>query len=163
MTVTDTAPPRPIPGPVSVEHLAITVPDLDQACSFFVRALGARELRRNAFGADDGTDMATSFGSHPATRARLAVLDLHGTRLEVFEFDAPDQRTEPARNVDVGGHHIGLRVADLDAAVEALTTVPGLQVLGPPSPMTTTTGASRRWVYVLTPWGLQLELAEEAP
>jgi hypothetical protein len=62
----------------------------------------------------------------------------------------------PPRNSDVGGHHIALYVEDLDAAVADLHRR-GLTVLGEP---TTSKGPSegQRWVYFLSPWGLQCEL-----
>jgi glyoxylase I family protein len=75
---------------------------------------------------------------------------------EVFSYEAPDQRTVPPRNSDIGGHHVALYVEDLDAAVVHLREH-GVQVLGEP---TASSGAheGQRWVYFLAPWGMQFEL-----
>ena len=76
--------------------------------------------------------------------------------LEVFHYTAPDQRTEPPRNSDIGGHHVALYVDDLDAAVAHLRGH-GVTVLGEP---TASRGPheGQRWVYFLAPWGMQFEL-----
>jgi glyoxylase I family protein len=75
---------------------------------------------------------------------------------EVFQYEAPEQATEVPRNSDVGGHHIALYVDDLDAAITYLHES-GVVVLGEP---TSSRGASegQRWVYFLSPWGMQFEL-----
>jgi catechol 2,3-dioxygenase-like lactoylglutathione lyase family enzyme len=152
---------RTIPGLIAVDHVSITVPDVDAAAEFFVDVLGARELYRRAYAAKGTDDMRTRFNAHPDAHYRLAKVELSGTIVEVFEYRAPDLNPVMPRNCDAGGHHIGLRVADLDAALAAVAEVPGVRILGSPSTMTTSTGAVRRWVYFLTPWGLQMELAEE--
>jgi len=93
-------------------------------------------------------------------RARME--QLHFFRLggqaifEVFQYRAPDQRAEPPRNSDVGGHHVALYVQDLDAAVAWLRER-GVEVMGEP---TTSSGPSegQRWVYFRAPWGMQFEL-----
>ena len=74
----------------------------------------------------------------------------------MFEYTAPDQRSEPPRNSDVGGHHVALYVDDLDEAV-AYLHAHGVTVLGEP---TVSKGAheGQRWVYFLAPWGMQFEL-----
>jgi glyoxylase I family protein len=75
---------------------------------------------------------------------------------EVFQYSAPDQRRELPRNSDVGGHHVALYVADLDAAVQYLRDH-DVRILGEP---TASSGPSfgQRWVYFLAPWGMQFEL-----
>jgi len=75
---------------------------------------------------------------------------------EVFEYQAADQRTAPPRNSDTGGHHVALYVDDLDAAVARLHAL-GLRVLGEPT-VSTGPSAGQRWVYFLSPWGMQFEL-----
>ncbi|TQS43190.1 VOC family protein [Cryptosporangium phraense] len=142
----------------AVDHVAVTVPDLDDAVSLLTDVFGARELYRRVY-APRGDEMVTQFNAHAEARYRLAKLRLGGTDVEVFEYTAPDQRVEHPRNADVGGGHLGLRVPDIDAAVAALADEPRIRVLGeiqriePPHPL-----AGRRWIYLLTSWGLQLEL-----
>jgi glyoxylase I family protein len=75
---------------------------------------------------------------------------------EVFHYEAPDQRDAMPRNSDIGGHHVGLYVDDLDAAIEHLRSA-GVRVLAGP---TARKGPAEgnRWIYFLTPWGMQFEL-----
>ena len=142
----------------AVDHVAVTVPDLDDAVSLLTQVFGAHELYRRAY-TPTGDEMVTQYNTHPDATYRLAKLQLAGAHLELFEYTAPDQRVDHPRNADVGGGHLGLRVADVDAAVASLAAEPRVRVLGtvqqiqPPHPL-----AGRRWIYLLTNWGLQLEL-----
>jgi len=159
-----TAAPTTIPGLTGVEHVSTSVPDIDAATAFFVDVLGARVVGEQRFaGGQDGVDMVATFNAHPLAAARLVTLDLHGVHTELFEYTAPDLRHEMPRNCDVGGHHLGFRVTDVAAAAAHLATVPGVRVLGEPTYGDTDRGIRRGWVYFLTPWGLQLEIAEEHP
>jgi catechol 2,3-dioxygenase-like lactoylglutathione lyase family enzyme len=151
---------------VAFEHAATTVPDLEQAERFFVDVLGARVRFRSRFAGSaapeiETFDMARTFNAHPDSRADLISLDVGGSVVELFAYDAPDQRREIGRNCDVGGSHLGFRVTDLAAAVRQLQAVPGVRVLGSPNWAVNAAGDQRGWVYFLTPWGLQMELSEE--
>ncbi|SMC52604.1 VOC family protein [Kibdelosporangium aridum] len=148
----------PIPGLSRVDHIGLTVPDLDQAREFFVDVLGCEYMYTLGPYQDDGTWMS----EHLNVDDRTVMRKLHFFRLggqaifEIFEYEAPDQDTEPPRNSDVGGHHIALYVEDLDAAVADLHRR-GLRVLGEPTVSKGPSGG-QRWVYFLSPWGLQCEL-----
>ncbi|WP_235883480.1 VOC family protein [Saccharopolyspora elongata] len=152
--------PRPggLPGLAGVEHVGFTVPDLEEATRFFVDVIGCELVYSLGPFRSDGDWMAEHLDVHP--RAVMRELRFfrcaNGPNFEIFEYEAPDQRTAQPRNSDVGGHHLAFYVTDLDAAVEHLRGH-GVRVLGEP---TTSSGASagQRWVYFLTPWGMQLEL-----
>ncbi|MFE2043968.1 VOC family protein [Streptomyces sp. NPDC059477] len=147
-----------IPGLTRLDHIGLTVPDLDEAHTFFVDVLGCEYMYALGPYRDDGHWMST----HLDVDDRTVMRRLHFYRLggqavfEVFAYEAPDQRAKGPRNSDVGGHHVALYVEDLDAAVADLRRR-GLRVLGEP---TTSRGASegQRWVYFLAPWGMQFEL-----
>ncbi|MEV0069076.1 VOC family protein [Amycolatopsis sp. NPDC050768] len=148
----------PIPGVTGVDHFGLTVPDLDQAHEFFTEVLGCEYLYRLGPYEHDDSWMSEHLGvDDKAVMRRLHFYRLGGKAIfEVFQYEAPEQNPVPPRNSDVGGHHIALYVEDLDAAVADLHRR-GLRVLGEP---TTSSGASegQRWVYFLSPWGLQCEL-----
>ncbi|WP_335934865.1 VOC family protein [Streptomyces sp. PTD5-9] len=148
-----------LPGVRGVDHIGFTVPDLDEAKVFLVDVLGCEYLYSlGPYRDDEGEWMADHLGVHP----RAVMRQLHFFRcggqavFEVFEYAAPDQKTAPPRNSDIGGHHVALYVDDLDAAVAHLRSH-GVRVLGEP---TTSRGPSegQRWVYFLAPWGMQFEL-----
>jgi catechol 2,3-dioxygenase-like lactoylglutathione lyase family enzyme len=147
-----------LPGVRAVDHIGLTVPDLAEAHVFFTEVLGCEYLYRlGPFQRDDGW-MSEHLGvADDTVMRRLHFYRLGGQAIfEVFSYEARDQVTEPPRNSDVGGHHVALYVEDLDAAVAALHDA-GLRVLGEP---TASRGASegQRWVYFLSPWGMQFEL-----
>ncbi|MGN6574779.1 MAG: VOC family protein [Nocardioides sp.] len=147
-----------IPGVSGVDHIGLTVPDLEEAHEFFTEVLGCEYLYRLGPYQDAGQWMSEHLNvDNRAVMRRLHFYRLGGKAIfEVFEYDAPEQATEPPRNSDVGGHHVAVYVDDLDVAVAALHRN-GLRVLGEP---TTSRGASegQRWVYFLSPWGMQFEL-----
>lgn len=148
----------PIPGLTRADHIGLTVPDLDQAREFFVDVLGCEYLYTLGPLRDDGTWMSEHLNVHDrAVASRIQFVRLgDGSRLELFEYSAPGQRRELPRNSDIGGHHLAFYVDDLDAAVADLRRR-GLRVLGEP---TASRGPhlGQRWVYFLSPWGLQCEL-----
>lgn len=149
-----------MPGLTGFEHVSITVPDLDEAVGFFVSVLGAAVIAQVGF--SGGTaPMDTNYNAHPDAQAARATLDLGGTVLEVWEYAAPDLRADMPRNCDAGGHHLGLGVEDVAVAADHLRAVPGVRVLGSPTYGVRASGRTRGWVYFLTPWGLQMELADE--
>lgn len=148
-----------IPGMRRFDHVGITVPDLEEARTFFVDVLGCDYLYTlGPLRDDEGTWMADHLNVHP----RATCPALHFFRcgdaavFEVFEYTAPDQNLTPPRNSDVGGHHIALYVDDLDAAVEYLRAN-NVTVLGEPT-VSKGPHEGQRWVYFLAPWGMQFEL-----
>ncbi|HEV3355748.1 MAG TPA: VOC family protein [Pseudonocardiaceae bacterium] len=149
----------PIPGVTRVDHFGITVPDLDQAHEFFTDVLGFEYLYTlGPLRDDEGHWMSEHLNvSDRAVAPRIQFFRIGGQAiLEVFEYETPDQRREPPRNSDIGGHHLAVYVEDLDAALADLRGR-GLRVLGEP---TASKGPheGQRWIYFLSPWGLQCEL-----
>lgn len=149
----------PIPGVTRVDHVGITVPDLAQAHEFFVDVLGCEYLYRlGPLRDDEGHWMSEHLNVHDrAVAQRIEFFRIGGRAiLEVFEYSSPDQRTQLPRNSDIGGHHLAFYVEDLDAAVADLHAR-GLRVLGKPT-VSKGPHLGQRWIYFLSPWGLQCEL-----
>ncbi|WP_251075664.1 VOC family protein [Streptomyces sp. ISL-12] len=149
-----------IPTARSVDHFAFTVPDLDEAVGFFTDVLGGELIYRLDGVSGDDDWMAVHLDVDPRASTDIAMLRLGPTsNIELFQYTVPEQNTVPPRNNDVGGHHLGFQVDDVDAAVAYLRRQPGVRVLG--EPQTMPEGAPNegdRWVYFLTPWGMQLEV-----
>ena len=107
----------PIPGIRGMEHVGITVPDINQACDFFTRILGAEVLFTAATDfKGEGDWMAEHLNVHPRAEIKeFRYVRLgNGTNLEVFQFTAPDQNIAgPLKNSDVGGHHMAFYVANI--------------------------------------------------
>jgi glyoxylase I family protein len=147
-----------LPGLKGTEHIGFTVPDLEEADDFFVNVIGCeRVYSLGPFQADDDW-MAEHLNVHPRTVMRQLNFYRcgHGPNFEVFQFEAADgQRAQP-RNSDLGGHHLAFYVDDLDAAVAHLRSH-GIRLLGEPT-ASKNASEGQRWVYFLSPWGMQFEL-----
>lgn len=160
-----TAPARTgIPTARNVDHFAYTVPDLDEAVDFFVGTLGAELLYRLGPVEEPDDDwMERQLGVHPRASARIALLRFGPvSNLELFQYTAPGQNTALPRPEDVGGHHLGIHVADIERAAEWLGRQPGVRILGEPQTVAGGPTAGNRWVQALTPWGMRLELRRPA-
>ncbi|MET0318230.1 MAG: VOC family protein [Rhodococcus fascians] len=147
-----------------MDHIGLTVPDLDEAVGFFVDAFGAEELYRSTRG-PDAAAMPLTFGVPPDAHLVLAMLRMPpNLNLELFEWSTDDRRCEHPRPSDAGGHHLCFSVADTDAAVDALRRIPGVEILGDVKQVgaDSPTVAGNRWTYVRTPWGLHLELVDRS-
>jgi catechol 2,3-dioxygenase-like lactoylglutathione lyase family enzyme len=149
---------RGIPGLVGVEHVGFTVPDLDAATRFFVEVIGCEQVYSLGPFQSEGSWMEDHLNVHPhAVMRKLRFFRCaNGPNFEIFEYQSIHQHPVPPRNSDVGGHHLALYVEDLDLAVAHLRSH-GVRILGEP---TESSGPSKgqRWVYFLTPWGMQFEL-----
>ena len=148
-----------IPGLRGTEHIGFTVPDLEQATSFFVDVIGCDCLfELGPFESEDDW-MATHLNVHPrAVMRRLRFFRCkHGSNFEVFQYESPGQNQVQPRNSDVGGHHLAFYVDDLDTAVAYLAEK-GVRLLGKPTVRTTGPNAGQMWIYFLSPWGMQFEL-----
>jgi catechol 2,3-dioxygenase-like lactoylglutathione lyase family enzyme len=143
----------------AIDHAGFTVPDLDQAIDFFVDAFGAEVVLRT--GPYDGVGYVWPGETEAESGAlRLALLRHGSHNFELLEYKncASCQLTAPPRPAEVGSGHIAFYVDDIATAVAELRARPGIQILGEvitdeEGPMT---GVD--WVYVLSPWGMTIEL-----
>jgi catechol 2,3-dioxygenase-like lactoylglutathione lyase family enzyme len=157
--MTNSAPTGALPGLRGVEHIGLTVPDLETATQFFVDVLGAEALFEVGPFASEDDWMEKHLGVHPrAVIRRLRMLRLaNGPSIELFEYSSPDQDYPRSKNSGVGGHHLAFYVTDMVAAVDHLKRH-GVTILSDPTTLADGASAGLTWVYFLAPWGLQLEL-----
>jgi len=123
-----------IPTARNVDHFGYNVPNLDEAIEFFVEVLGAEEAFRWGPMADpDGDSMAAMLGVHPRTSVGGALLRLGpASNVELLEYDAPDEASEPPKTADPGASQLAFRVGDVEAATEYLREQQGVTVLDEP-------------------------------
>ncbi|MFV0463157.1 MAG: VOC family protein [Nostocoides sp.] len=153
-----------MPGLSHVDHVALTVPDLDEAVAFFVDHFGAEELYRSRRGPDPDS-MPTDFGVDADASLELSMLRMPpNLNLELFHWQSSQQRVNHPLPSDAGGHHLAFEVDDVDAASDYLRAIPGVRLLGKvkqvaaDSPLV----AGNRWTYLVAPWGLYLELVDRS-
>jgi catechol 2,3-dioxygenase-like lactoylglutathione lyase family enzyme len=140
------------------DHIGFTVPDLNQATDFFVNVIGCELVYSlGPFQREDNW-MQDHLRVHP----RTVMKELRffrcgfGTNFEIFEYQAADGQAPQPKNSDIGGHHLAFYVDDLDAAISYLKES-GIEILGEPT-ASQNASSGQRWVYFLSPWGMQLEL-----
>lgn len=149
-----------IPTIVGVDHVGLTVPDLKQGIDFFSNVLGCEHVyTAGPFSDPKGDWMKSNLNVEPRAATTLAMMRCGPSQnVELFEYTASDQVKTPPKNSDVGGNHLAFYVTDLPNAVEFLKTVPGVTVLGTPTPVAGQPNGGETFVYFLTPWGQSMEL-----
>ncbi len=156
----------------AIDHIGLTVPNLEAAIEFYTRALGGRVLYRlGPFDSrelsEDGSDWTSDHVVVPDALYHVVMMGFgDGRPIEFFEYARPAGATKAPQNNDNGGHHVAFVVSDLVAAIEHVVAQGGVAQAGP---IVVPAGhdESGHWPgiavnYVLDPWGNQLELVEYA-
>jgi catechol 2,3-dioxygenase-like lactoylglutathione lyase family enzyme len=147
-----------LPGLRGVDHVGITVPDMEQATAFFVDVLGCELLYEREPPGDDSPRDRLGVPAGTRIQAVRFLRCANGANIELFEFASPDQREDFPRPSDVGIQHLALYVDDLDAAAEHLRRH-GVKLMSGPNPLLgPEAGEGNQFIYARTPWGLTVEL-----
>jgi Raf kinase inhibitor-like YbhB/YbcL family protein len=144
-----------VPGARNVDHVGVTVPNLEQAISFFVEVIGADLLWKAGRLKEDAKHSPTG----QALIVSLAMLRLGpNLNLELLQYDVGAEPNQQMPKItDLGATHIAFYVTDIDKASAYLKTK-GVRLL--PGPVDTIAEPKRgeRIQYFLAPWGMYLEL-----
>ena len=149
-----------MPAMRGLEHVALTVPNLDEACKFFEEVMGCEVLfSAGSFSKETGVRMDEQINVHPEARCveYRYVRCGNGTNIELFQYTSPDQKKVGPKNSDIGGHHLAFYVDDINAAIKHLKAH-GVRVLDEPIVVKDGPTAGLTWIYFLAPWGMNLEL-----
>ena len=143
---------------LGVNHIALSVPDLDKAIEFYSGLLGFEKGERMSW--KSGTSMSETAGRILAISGTAAdAVHLRGPNLliELFQFKDCDPRPQdPERPViDHGITHFCLAVRDLDKEYERLKAA-GVKFLGEPVRI----APGLRTVYGRDPFGNIIEFEE---
>jgi catechol 2,3-dioxygenase-like lactoylglutathione lyase family enzyme len=143
-------------GLVGMDHVGLTVPDLDQAVEWFEDILGATAPL--TFGPFEGAFLEGALGVVAGTQIdRITTLRIgRSANIELFEYTAPRQRRTEPRNSDWSGHHVAFYVTDIDAAVEYMDSR-GVDRLFGPFTLTDGPAAGQSINYFKTPWSSYVE------
>lgn len=157
-----------LPGYQHIDHISITVPDLDAAVEFYCRILGAEVAYRLGpiDAADiplqaDGRDWMEAHVNVKGACLSIAMLKFgSNVMMEFFQYDKPaDRKSSPPRNCDAGGHHFALKVDLLEPALEHLKEN-GCTLMDGPIDFPEGPTAGCRSQYLIDPWGNFIELME---
>ena len=146
-------------GLVGMDHVGITVPDINNAVEWFEDVMGAAApLTFGPFPAGpfvaSVVDVAQTASIDRITMLRIG----HSANIELFQYTAPEgQRHDMPKNSDWTGHHVAFYVTDIAAAIEYMVEK-GVRRM-PAGPFTLTQGpaAGQTIQYFQTPWGSYIE------
>ena len=112
---------------IGFHHPGIVVPDLERAREFYTEALGFEYVRE--FGWDRSeSEQGVAVMGVPDTAARCAIMKGPNCYLELFEYESPEQRGNPAerRACDPGIAHIAFQVTDIVSVFEQFKAAGGV-------------------------------------
>ena len=146
-----------------IEHVAMTVPDMEDGIRFLEQAFGATVLYRHLKLTDEplkGPGVA-KMNALPAgaTMRGLCQLRLgNAANIELFQIDGV-RRTQAAQINDMGLVHFSVAVDDIDAACARFERAGGKLLPGPHDLGTNEKGPGNRFRFGQTPWGTWIEFA----
>ena len=160
--------PTPTPGPglfLGIEHVGVTVPDIETATKFFQAAFDAEVVYEGlGYGGPpvEGPQLEHLLNVPPGTKIRgQRLLRIgNGPSIELFEMRHAPQRP-PLELDDFGWNHVCFYVDDIDQAAQRFVAAGGT-LLTPPHGIGGLEGGPgrprNRGVYGRPPWGGLIEL-----
>ncbi|HAU5565756.1 TPA: VOC family protein [Serratia fonticola] len=146
-----------------MDHIGITVSDINEATQFFEQAFGAQVIYDSVALTDEdvkGQEAEKILNLFPGTEisaVRMLTLQ-HGPGLELFEMKGP-QQNQPQRPSDFGIQHFGVYVDDMQEAINRFENAGGKMFTAPqPLMFPTEIGNNNYFCYGQTPWGSVIEL-----
>jgi methylmalonyl-CoA/ethylmalonyl-CoA epimerase len=129
-----------------IDHVAIAVRDLDAAIAWYADVFGATVEHREVVDSDG------------VSEALLRVADSYVQLLTPTRDDSPVAKYLEKKGE--GLHHVGYRVADCAAALEAVKAAGGMVIDQAPRPGSR--GTTVAFVHPKTSFGTLIELVEDA-
>ncbi|MBS0950207.1 VOC family protein [Weissella minor] len=140
-----------------VNHVGITVSDLDKSIAFYEALAGKKIANRDAIG---GKRMAQVQGLDD-TKINYANLHLGNVNIDILEYEAPQSTQAQYSNEQISALHLCFEVEDLDAAIACLNEL-GIEPEGEPIYFEEQDGLKAGFgtgvVYFKDPDGTNLEL-----
>lgn len=146
-----------------IEHVGMTVPNMEEAEAFFINAFGAEVLYRvlpKASGDQSGEEVGAINGM-PKDNAQRAISMLRiggGANLELFEVTKPTG--EPAQICSMGLTHFSIVVDDIEAAGRAVKEAGGTMYEGPQYCFDAESGPGNKLWFFHTPWKSLVEMLQ---
>lgn len=151
--------PRP-----SLDHVGLTVPDLDAAVAFFERHFGAEVVFHLPRFVDPTGAAVARLGAARGASFSLTMLELVGGYVELLEWEPqltpseqPDSAVAFPPNL-TNGVHLALEVKDIGGILDELRQAPGVTVLSDPLTFREGPTPGLTNAFITTPWGLLIEL-----
>lgn len=143
-----------------IDHVAMTVPYVEEASLFLQKAFGATMLldwQAPSGSVVSGPEAERVFGMPAGGQwDERRMLQVGDSVLELFHYEAPGQR-DAARTVDYGITHIALLVSDVRKAALRFQEAGG-ELFPAHNTPNGTVDSETAWVYAKAPWGAIFEL-----
>ena len=147
--------------PRGIDHVGVTVPDMEDAIRFLEKAFGAIPLYRNVLPGkpQEGPETEELLGLAEGTVIReMCMMAIgHGPCIELFEMHGPEQRAA-VRPSDFGIQHFAVYVDDIRAACQRFFYAGGHLLTEPRNQPSVEAGPGNLFCYGRTPWGMIIEL-----
>ena len=144
----------------SVDHTGITVASLEDALDSWVNALAFQHLYTWHF---ENTPFIEKLVGVPGAAMSIAMVEGHGHRVELLEYQAPaDRKVIKPRSCDIGSVHIGLYVEDMNAAL-ARAAESGWMPVAEPQTVEDGERKGMRLIYLRGLDGVTIEFIQKAP
>lgn len=147
-----------------IDHVALTVPDVEEASAFFEKAFGARVIFDGQHPSDppvQGKEAEVVFGMpRGSSLVWRRVLAFPGdTHIELFQFVTPHQQ-RAAHTYDYGLVHFAVLVQDLGKAALDFQKAGGKLYCTEDWKRVAASGMAPKqgWMYGETPWGTVIEM-----
>jgi catechol 2,3-dioxygenase-like lactoylglutathione lyase family enzyme len=140
-----------------VNHVSITVKDLDKVVAFFRDTLGLTDVQPTYERV--GQEVETVIGM-PGAHLKITKIAVEGCMLEFIQYLSPPGREPKLNTNDIGCPHIGFEVDDLEETYRTLTEK-GVRFKSPPV-WKKEPGPNPGWgvVYLWGPEDITLEFAQ---
>ena len=136
----------------SLNHLGITVTDLDASLAFYRDVIGFELDLRTRVGGEWFDTLTRNQGAD----IEIAMLRLAGFTLQLVQYHAAGGATLPLAHHNVGNPHLCIQVDDVDARHENIEA----SRLYDPTPIVDIMGTGIRSFYVHDPDGVPVELLQ---
>lgn len=138
----------------NLHHVGLVVPDLDEASNFLTEYLGA--VVEFSLGPISDAGATARTGGPQGSQFELRMLRIGAARIELLQW-WPAAHPEWKANT-VGAFHVGVRVDDIEAALDRLRGARGVRVVSEPLTFTDGPTPGLTNAFVATSWGLMIEL-----
>ncbi|PZP41582.1 MAG: glyoxalase [Pseudopedobacter saltans] len=147
-----------------IDHVGITVPDIEAATKYLEEAFGATFLYDNITPNDPpqtGLGAEAKLGiAHGAAVTRIRMIRIaNGANIELFEMKVPDgERKMKTIPSDYGLQHVAFYSDDIDATRERVIKAGGKVLTGPTIMHGKEEGNGNKFLYTIAPWGTFFEV-----
>ena len=135
---------------IKMDHVSLTVSDVDRSVDFYVKAFGMTKTRRYAA---EGSEVDAVIG-YPKVVLEIAWLALDGVNVELIQYVSPRGEHPRLETKDVGTPHLAFHTDDIERDYNRLVEM-GARFRNPPA-----TPSSVRSCYGWDPDGITFELIQ---